>query len=153
MTQHIKIDQLGQKFKIEFLLFPKRLFFEFNFGAKVSEIMQILQSQDIIISLMTSKQIGEKLILRKSSQHLGIWAKCWHTIAIQKSIFTWKHCFYRSNPSSNLESKHWRFQNTSNLKINLRQYFEIFWSCSPITKNWIFWQLVLFNMLSQEHLL
>ena len=27
VTQHIKIDQLGQKFKIEFLLFPKWLFY------------------------------------------------------------------------------------------------------------------------------
>ena len=38
VTQHIKMDQLCQKFKIDFLLFPKWLFFQINCGAKNFEI-------------------------------------------------------------------------------------------------------------------
>ncbi len=34
VTQHIEMDQLSQKFKIDFLLFLKRLFFQLNFGTK-----------------------------------------------------------------------------------------------------------------------
>ena len=35
VTQHIKRDQLSHKIKIDFLLFPKWLFFQLNFGAKI----------------------------------------------------------------------------------------------------------------------
>ena len=38
MSQHIKRDQLSQKIKTDFLLFPKWLFFQLNFGAKFFEI-------------------------------------------------------------------------------------------------------------------
>ncbi len=38
MTEHIERDQLSQKIKIYFLLFPKWLFFLLNFDAKFFEI-------------------------------------------------------------------------------------------------------------------
>ena len=68
---------MGQKFKIEFLLFPKWLSIELKFGAKICEIGC---SRDMIISLMTtntSQQIGEMVILKcskvwKSGQSIGI---------------------------------------------------------------------------------
>ncbi len=37
MTQHIERDQLGQKFKIDFLLFPNWLFFQLNLGSNIFE--------------------------------------------------------------------------------------------------------------------
>ncbi len=66
-------------------------------------------------------------------------------IAIQKSIFTWKCCFYTSNPQSNLEIKYWRFQHMWNLKLD---HVIIFWDILTLhLKNQVFW-LVLFDMLS-----
>ncbi len=41
VTQHIKMYNLGLKFKIEFLLFPKWLFFQLNFAAKIFEIRHL----------------------------------------------------------------------------------------------------------------
>ncbi len=38
VTKHIERGQLSQKIKIDFLLFPKWLFFQLNFGAKFFEI-------------------------------------------------------------------------------------------------------------------
>ncbi len=38
VSQHIEWDQLSQKINIDFLLFPKWLFFQLNFGAKIVEI-------------------------------------------------------------------------------------------------------------------
>ena len=38
VSQHIERDQLSLKIKIDFLLFPKWLFFHLNFGAKIFEI-------------------------------------------------------------------------------------------------------------------
>ena len=37
MAQHIKMDLLGQKFDMDLLLFPKWLFVQLKFGAKVFE--------------------------------------------------------------------------------------------------------------------
>ena len=38
VSQHIKRDQLSQEMKIDFLLFPKCLFFHLNFGATMFAI-------------------------------------------------------------------------------------------------------------------
>ena len=38
VSQHIERDQLSQKTKMDFLPFPKWLFFYLNFGAKFVEI-------------------------------------------------------------------------------------------------------------------
>ena len=38
VSQHNERDQLSQKNKINFLLFPKWLFFYLNFGTKIVEI-------------------------------------------------------------------------------------------------------------------
>ena len=45
VTQQIERDQLGEKFKNDILLFPKWLFFQLQFGAKMFEIS--LHSGDI----------------------------------------------------------------------------------------------------------
>ncbi len=37
VAKHIEMDQLGQKFQIDFLLFLKWLFFQLNFGAHIFE--------------------------------------------------------------------------------------------------------------------
>ncbi len=58
-------------------------------------------------------------------------------LAIQSTLFTWKHCF-APNPSSNLKIKYWIFQSMWNLKIDFET---IFWdiltlhpqSCLPTT--------------------
>ena len=45
--------QLGENFNIDFLLFPKWLFFQLYFGANIFEILEIW-----VISLMVSEHIG-----------------------------------------------------------------------------------------------
>ncbi len=57
-TQHIETDHLGHKLKL-IVLFPKWLFFQFNFGAKIFEIGHC------VLKVMLSEQISEKLIFEK----------------------------------------------------------------------------------------
>ncbi len=97
VTQEIRIDYLGRKFILDFLLFPKWLFFCFFF---CSILVQKVLKSDIallryVISLMNwwcynrlMKSWFEKKALKicEYAQSTGIWA-------IQRSIFTWKYCF------------------------------------------------------------
>ncbi len=76
-----------------------------------------------------------------------IWAKYWHTIAIQSPLLHEKAIFM-SNPSNNLERKYLRLQNMWNLKIDLGTILWYILTLYPVTQNLVFWQLVPFNMLS-----
>ena len=106
-----------------------------------------LRSRDMPISLKTSWQIGEKLILRKG---LKVWSSM-RSIgiqAIQKSIFYMKtqflHQILQSTWRVSIEDS--KICETS--KSTVEPYFEIFWFCTPVTQNQVFRQLVPFNMLS-----
>ncbi len=99
VTQHIEMDQLGQKFKIDFLLFSK---FKWLFFQLIVLVQICLKSGIaflfIVITLMMSKQVSEKLILREREKKEVL--KVWESVqkigmqVIHKSISTWKHSFY-----------------------------------------------------------
>ena len=109
VSQHIKRDQLSQKIKMDILLFPKWLFFRLNFDAKIKFWWnQTLRSWDTAILLRMSKQIGEKLIVRKRLLKFG---NLYEVLVFWQSEvnFYMKTLFFAQNPSSNLKIKYWRF--------------------------------------------
>ena len=122
VSQHIERDQLFQMIKIDFLLYPKWLFFHLNFDAKICEIghcvLEIFQ-----FSLRMSYQINEKLILRKRLLKFGNPYKVLVFWQFRGQFFH-EHTVFPPNPSSNLQIKYWRLQNIWNLKIN---FGTIFW--------------------------
>ena len=71
------MDQLGQNFKIDFLLFLKWLFFQFDFGAKILKL-------DIVFSVYGNviDNVITDLILRKRRVKFGNLGKVMAFIAI-----------------------------------------------------------------------
>ncbi len=94
-------DQLGQIIKIYILLFPKCLFFQLNFGAKMFEIGHCVLEiwhfnwgcHNRLVKLFEKKALQ----IWESVQNIGI-------LATEMSIFTWKYSFV-PNPSSELKNK------------------------------------------------
>ena len=122
MCQHIKRDQLSQKIKIDFLLFPKWLFFHLNFGAKIFEIghcvLEIWQFHWGCHNRLVKSWFWEKCSLnsRICTQSIGIWKF--------RGPFVHENPVFAPNPSSNLKIEYWRFQNMWNLPID---FGIIFW--------------------------
>ncbi len=77
MSQHIERDQLSPNIKMDFLLFPKWLFFHLNFGANIFEIghcvLEIWQ-----IYWRCHNRLVESWFWEKGYWNLGICTQFWY---------------------------------------------------------------------------
>ncbi len=91
VTQHIKMDQSGQKFKFAFWLFPKWLFFQLDFGENYFDIGHyidtFLRYGSFIDDIITDQWKVDFEKVSESLQSIGVQA-------VWKPIFTWKDSFY-----------------------------------------------------------
>ena len=135
------MDQLGQKFKIDF-------FFLNTYSFSYILVQHFFDIRHCVWECDHSTDNFITDLWKVDFQKFENLATLIAEIAIQKSIFTWKCCFYTSNPQSNLEIKYWRFQNMWNFKLDHGIIFWVFWLCIPVTQNQDFWQLIPFDLLS-----
>ncbi len=126
--------------KLTFLLFPTWLFFQLSFGAKC------MKSDIVFLRYLIGDVIWDWWKVKKKAKKFGI---CKKVSVFWQFTSSFLHVF-APKPSSNLNTKYWRFQNIWNLKIYSGA---IFWDiltliCIPTTQNPVFQQLVPFDMLS-----
>ncbi len=129
MSQHIKRDQLSQKIKIDFLLFPKCLFLHLNFGAKILKSdIAFLRYDNFIEDVITHwwKIDFEIKPLKR------ICTKYWY-FGNSDVYFYMKTLFLHQTLQVTLRLSIEDVKICEISKLTLGQYFEIYYLFIPIT--------------------
>ncbi len=116
-------DQLSPNIKIDFLLFPKWLFFHLNFGAKIFDIRHyVLEIWQIYWGC--HNRLVKSWFWEKGSWNLEISTKYWY-FGNSEVNFDTKTLFLQQILQAIWRlSLYWRFQSMWNLKID---FGAIFW--------------------------